>query len=116
MSFLFYVVLTIGMALASLLLFSLLDMAQKKRGILGPTGIRDTLDRGNSLPLKKGPNANDFRRRRQSVCITAMPLQPGSATDEELAKRIAAASIGLYELTVTCQMSKLSLTTGKVRS
>ena len=38
-----------------------------------------------------------------------MPLQPGSATDEELAKPMAAASIGLYELTVTCQMSKLSL-------
>ena len=42
-----------------------------------------------------------FRRRLQSVCITVMPLQPGSATDDEPTKTMAAASFGIYELTIT---------------
>ena len=60
MSFLFYVVLTIGMALASLLIFSLLDMAQKREESLDRLELEILWIKETASPSRKGRTPMTF--------------------------------------------------------
>jgi len=85
MSFLFYVVLTFGMTLASLLLFSLLDMAQRSEESLDRLELERLWIKETASPSRKGRtpmmNANDLSAPR------AVGLYHGDAPPTRLCNR-----------------------------
>ena len=76
MSFLFYVVLTIAMALASLLLFSLLDMAQKSEESLDRLELEILWIEETASPSRKGRTPMTFSAAGSRFVSRRCPSNP----------------------------------------